>query len=422
MDKIDLMDLYEKKIVKEGGHNINVPISRANGENYSGKTYSIPLKYLYYNEQNGRIGVELSNYESLGNRLIPGHSEEYNMAIQSILVDENRVTKKDMDELKRDIANKGQADPGYVLRDGRVIDGNRRFTAKRMLEQDPLVAETQYFEAVILDDLYLQNHDDQKRIKSLELQIQFGRLDKVDYSPIDRAVDAYKTIKIKNLMSVKEYANFAGLTPSKVNNRILEAELIVKFLEFANARVDNYALAKQLDMDGPLQDMLAQYRKIKNSDKLDQILYSLFAKIIQMKSSNEEFKQGYREIVNNVIGTKNEENFIEEMEDATDIIVEALEQKEVIDDNHDLFTVLHSQPETVKALAEIKTISTNYSERAKNLKEQNMPIMLANKAISNLEAIDKDVVLGLPDSELIKLNKNLLTLKSKIDELLSEGE
>ena len=32
---------------------------------------------------------------------------------------------------------KGQDEPGYVLSDGRVIDGNRRFTAKRLLEQDP---------------------------------------------------------------------------------------------------------------------------------------------------------------------------------------------------------------------------------------------------------------------------------------------
>lgn len=116
-----------------------------------------------------------------------------------------------MDILIKDIEKKGQADPGYVLSDGRLIDGNRRFTARRMLDQDPLVTEQQYFEAVILDDLSVNNQDDKKKIKSLELQIQFGKVDKVNYNPIDRAVDAYKTIVDNNIMTVIEYAEYAGI-------------------------------------------------------------------------------------------------------------------------------------------------------------------------------------------------------------------
>lgn len=421
MENINLFDLYKKGFVKEGGHNVNVPIKKASGEKYDGRTYAIPLKYLYYNEQNGRIGVSLSDYESTSGKLIPGHNEEYNMVIQNMLADDaDEMTRKEMDKLKRDIAIKGQDEPGYVLSDGRVIDGNRRFTARRLLEQDPSITEQQYFEAVILDDLSVQNHDDQKKIKSLELQIQFGKLGKVDYNPIDRAIDAYKTIVKNNIMSVAEYTKFAGLTSNEVNKRILEAELIIKFLEFANTKPDNYALAKQLDLDGPLQDMIPQYKKIKHSDNLDQLLNSLFAKIIQMRSSKEDFKAEFRQIVKNIVGTKNEEKFIEDMEDATDTIVEALDKEDVIKNNVDLFTTLQNNQDAVQALAKVQTISTNHSEKAKNYKEQNKPVKLVEKAISSIEAIDKRIVTELPKSEKAKLKSSFEKLKLKINDLLSE--
>lgn len=55
------------------------------------------------------------------------------MIVQNMLTNDDDKTKKDMEVLKRDIAMKGQDEPGYVLSDGRVIDGNRRFTARRLL-------------------------------------------------------------------------------------------------------------------------------------------------------------------------------------------------------------------------------------------------------------------------------------------------
>lgn len=419
MGNINLFDLYNEGFVKDGGHDINVPIKKASGEKYSGKTYAIPLKYLYYNEQNGRIGVALSNYESANGKLSPGHNEEYNMIVQNMLTNDDDKTKKDMEVLKRDIAMKGQDQPGYVLSDGRVIDGNRRFTARRLLDQDPAIIEQQYFEAVILDDLSVENIDDRKRIKSLELQIQFGRLDKVDYDPIDRAIDAYKTVSVNTIMTATEYSKFAGLKPNEVSNLLLEAELIVKFLEFSNTNPDNYALAKQLELDGPLRDMLPQYKKFKNTANADQLLNSLFAKIIQVRSVKEDYKQEFRQIVKTVVGTKNEEKFIEEMEESTDTIVEALDNKEPIKNNVELFSRLHNNQEVVQAIAEVQKISNKHSEKFKNRQEQNMPAKLADKAITTIESIDKRIVQELPKAERQKLNESLGELRKQIDVLLS---
>jgi hypothetical protein len=420
MNNINLLDLYESGVVKDGGHNIGVPIKKANGGEYDGKTYAIPLKYLYYNEQNGRIGVSLSDYESTNKKITAGHNEEYNKIIQKMLTDDNDTTRKEMDVLKRNIALKGQEEPGYVLSDGRVIDGNRRFTARRLLEQDPSITENQYFEAVILNDLSVENIEDQKKIKSLELQIQFGKLDKVNYNPIDRAIDAYKTITVNNIMTVNEYREFAGLPLNDVNKLIAEAELIVKFLEFVNTNPDNYSLAKQLDLDGPLQDMLPQYKKYKNSENLDQLLNSLFAKILQIRASKEDFKSEFRQIVKSVVGTKNEEKFIEEMEDATDKIVEILDNEDTIKNNIDLFNTLNNNQEAKDALVSVKTISANHSEKAKNYKEQNKPISLVEKAINSIDAIDEEIIQSLPRLEKTKLTEKLEKLKLQINKLLFE--
>ena len=422
VEKINLLELYKDNIIKDGGHKVNVPIRKANGKEYDGFTYSIPLKYLYYNDLNGRIGVALSEYESENEQLIPGHNEEYNMVIQGFLAEEDGKTKKEMEILKRDIGIKGQAEPGYVLSDGRVIDGNRRFTAKRLLEQDKEIMEQQYFEAVILDDLCVENQDDLKRIKSLELQIQFGKLGKVDYDPIDRAIDAYKTICVNNIMSAKEYSEYSNIKITEVNKRIYEAELIVKFLEFINTNKDNYAIAKQLDLDGPLQDLVPQYKNIKKSDNLDQILNTIFSKILQIRISKEDFKKEYRQIIKNVINSSQEEGFIEEIEDDTDVITDFFDSNKKIKNNIDLFKRLNENKQVQTAIANVKSISKKYSEKAENEKQKNTPIKLVEKAINSIESINRGIICSLTKEDKTKLINELKKLKSQVDNLILKEE
>lgn len=419
MNTINLLSLYKKEIVKKGSHNVNVPIKKVNGENYDGHTYMIPLEYLYYNDLNGRIGVALSEYESKNGKIEPGHNENYNIEVQKMLTnDDDGKTKKEMDRLVRDMHRKGQQEVGYVLLDGRVIDGNRRFTAKRILDQDSNVIENQYFEAVILDDLSIDNRHDLRLIKSLELQIQFGKLDKVDYDPIDRAIDAYKTIVKNNLMTVKEYSEYADLKVSEVNKRILEAELILKFLKFSNAERDNYSLAKQLDLDGPLQDLIPQYKKFKDSEQEEQLLNSLFTKIIQIRVTKDDFKNEFRNIVKNVVGTKEEEKFIESMEDSTDIIQDTLAESDKIKNNLDLLHIINENNLIAQSLSEVKVVTNRFSEQVNNSKDKNKPIILVGKAITNIENIDKSIISSLDEKSLDELQIKLRQLSNSISELI----
>lgn len=190
-------DLLQKVVagkLEETGASKKLPISNKNNGNY--KVYRIPLDELYYNDLNGRIATQFKQYESENGAIAPkkGNSK-YNEVFQKFVYDSD---SKALDETRKSIENKSQQEPGVVLKDGRVIDGNRRFTAIRMWKKETNI--TKFFEAVILD---LDVQSDEKKIKELELELQLGTEAKIGYDPIDRIFDVYNTIKVKKLCHLK---------------------------------------------------------------------------------------------------------------------------------------------------------------------------------------------------------------------------
>ncbi|MGJ5703227.1 hypothetical protein ACSBQ7_13665, partial [Staphylococcus equorum] len=95
----------------------------------------------------------------------------------------------------------GQQEPIVVLNDGRVIDGNRRFTCIRELSKDD--EKFNYIEGVLIDK---DIEESKKEIKLLELYLQHGREERVGYNPIDKLVGVYNDIIENELISIKEYA------------------------------------------------------------------------------------------------------------------------------------------------------------------------------------------------------------------------
>ena len=168
------MNLFEKigndEIKLEGSKKLKIVNEELN------EIYKIPLKYLYYNDQNDRIATFVSEYESDNNIKIKDLDvESRNRVIEDF------ISKSDNDKFektKSDIFAKGQQETAFVLKDGRVIDGNRRFTCLRQLSRDG-DAEYNYLEAYILD-LNIENN--YKEIKRLELEIQHGKDEKVKWN------------------------------------------------------------------------------------------------------------------------------------------------------------------------------------------------------------------------------------------------
>ena len=143
--------------------------------------YRVHLDLLFYNDQNDRITTWIEEYRlKHGDISITMNDREvYNNLIEGFIVNSNPEKIK---QTKNNIMLVDQREPGITLQDGRIVDGNRRFTCLRQLHADN-PAKFAFFETVILNESIQK---DAKHIKMLELMVQHGEEQRVDYDPIHR--------------------------------------------------------------------------------------------------------------------------------------------------------------------------------------------------------------------------------------------
>ena len=292
--------------------------------------YEIPLELLYYNDQNGRINTLYKKYRSTHGLISPkpGNSE-YNKIFEKFIFESNAQAMKDT---KQSIDEKSQQEPGVVLPDGRVIDGNRRFTALRMLERERKIP--QCFNAVILS-LNQDSKTDEKIIKELELDLQLGREERVSYDPIDRIFDVYNTIKIEKIMNEDEYKKASGAKTTKgINRDIRLAELIIKFIEIVSPGgnpIDKFYLARDLKLDGPVEEIEGVINKLE-SDNVEAtkdavLVYLIASKVVDKQNDSTRIM---RELKNNIIKDKDRlQYFLASADEKVDIIMEAFEDNPI---------------------------------------------------------------------------------------------
>ena len=89
--------------------------------------YKIRLDFLYYNDQNDRIATWISQYRAEHDGNVPSvqQIEEYNQIIEQFIIASN---PKAIAQTTDNIRKVDQREPAVVTFDGRIIDGNRRFT------------------------------------------------------------------------------------------------------------------------------------------------------------------------------------------------------------------------------------------------------------------------------------------------------
>ena len=232
---------------------------------YAGKTvvypvYRIRLDALYYNDQNDRIATWISRYETENGRdsLSGLNREIFNRIIETFICDSNPEA---IQRTKRNIAMIGQREPGVTLADGRIVDGNRRFTCLRMLQRE--TGEPQYFETVIMD---MDMREDKKQIKLLELAIQHGEEKKVDYDLVDYAIGTYRDIVLTKLLTVEEYAQSTNEPLAEVRKRVQIAQVISEFL-FYLGLPKQYYIAREYRLYELFNEMMPGLRQISDEEK-----------------------------------------------------------------------------------------------------------------------------------------------------------
>jgi len=363
--------------------------------------YKVRLDMLYFNDQNDRIATWISEYKATNGELNISDRKTYNTVIEGFIVKSNPEAIK---KTKANIELVDQREPGVVLSDGRIIDGNRRFACLRSLTEKN--DRFKYFETVILDRNIESNA---KQIKMLELSIQHGEESKVDYNPVDRLVGIYNDIIDTKLLSVAEYARSANESLPEVNKRIEIANLMVEFLEFINAPLQ-FHLARDMQIYAPMEALPVLLKKCHTEDEKEDVKISVFTNLL-MRSEGD--MRQYVRSLKNIIGTDYQEEFIEEQREIAAKVVESLPDKvdvntirDKIRINEDIVQELSNSLE--KSLMKVKKTET-----------RNLPVQLLEKATFTVESMDLNIIKKLNDSDLRRIERQLVRLQDAIDQVWS---
>lgn len=225
--------------------------------------YSIPLKLLKYNRNNGRIFMEVSKLQRENDidltKLMDENIEQYNNEIEKLIWESS--IEKNNDTLE-DIEKYTQLESGVVLDDGTVVDGNRRFTCLRKLASKyPNDERYNSFKAAIIirDNISVTD----KELKKYELKVQFGRDEKVDYKSINFAMTIFYNVKSGNYPII-EIAEDVKKTPSDITKIIQTCELIEEMLIYINQK-NELPIAEELNLYWPLEPLAAYLNGAKGS-------------------------------------------------------------------------------------------------------------------------------------------------------------
>lgn len=322
---ISLLELMQNGLLVKTGAKPKLPIKIPNVNDGMLDVYRIPLKYLYYNAENGRIASAISRQDIQLEPARDDENPEYNQLIAKMIVEDNAAKLK---QTKKSIRESGQKVFGYVLADGRVIDGNRRYTALRQLAEE--TGETYLFEAVILPFTYASKTE-RAEIKRLELAIQMGTEERQAYDPVDLAVDIYQTVVVDKLMTENDYAKEANIKPKEIKNRNTTVMLMREFLEFINAKENAYHIIKDTKLYNPLYELAKKLNTQfpKKGPAYEQSKITSFALLTKMLATGGDTVREVRDYFKDVLTTTANEDFNDAIEDSVDNLRDTFEEHPV---------------------------------------------------------------------------------------------
>ena len=394
--------LKEGKELKMVGETNYVKALTIDGLSKDYKVYEIRLDALFYNDQNDRIATWVNKYKQENNLSCfdLDNKERYNEIIHDFIVSSN---KEAIDKTQKNIQIIGQQEYGVVLSNGRIIDGNRRYTCLRNIEK--VTGVSQYFKAVILDYDIEQN---KKQIKMLELQLQHGVDEKVGYNPIDRLVGIYNDIIETQLLTVKEYAKSVNSTEKEIDLEVERAKLMVEFLEFFNMD-KQFHIARELNLIDPLKELHKMLKKIIDEDKKEDLKQMVFTQFLMLEGDKTRYARKIGKIAAN---TKFVDSYIEEQANLVYNLQEEVCKYDVITPKE--IGVLKSNE---KAKAELEKITEKYVSKVDSDTTRNQPVKQIEKALDAIDMIDTNILKKLSMDQRDEMVEKLLAIEELIAEI-----
>jgi hypothetical protein len=383
------------------------------GKTDSHIVYRIPLDILYYNDWNGRILSFMTQYNVDHPNTSEISKEEKNKLIQEEIKNVNGIATF-RDTLKS-IENFGQRLPGVVLSDGRVIDGNRRFTCLRELYYGNNAATKGdakffYFEAAILPAPEEGDKEYIRAIKELEYQLQKGTDEKVDYTALNNLIQFYfDVVKPETRFFDKSsYLRNTGYSSSDFDKNFIKATIMADMLHFFGKDEQfNYFNELKLKPDGGIQEMVPLYKKLKDDpDEWNRV--KVLPYVMLWSSGKVDKRERIRQIVNE--HKNNDQLFEKQLVRANGVAERLLSQA-------DLTGSVGAAPDSwsIKETAEIISSVEQNKEISAREKVISRPLELVKGATENLKEIDIDVVANLQQDAVSDLLLYLDELSKAVD-------
>lgn len=386
------------------------------------KVYKIPLTDLYYNNQNGRINTTYKQFQAENGVVLEPETgwSEYNAQFENFIYESN---KELLNQTKESILNKTQQEPGVALRDGRVIDGNRRLTALRKIEEETGIK--QFFEGLILP-IDANDSINEKRIKGLELDLQLGREERVNYDPIDRIFDVYNTIEVEGLMTIEEYKEASSVTAYKLKQDIEYAKLIIKFIKIVSPGgnpLDKFYLARELKLDGPIEEIGKVIPKLQDSHK-QAITSAVLVRLAVAKTGVDETESTkiMRDIKTNVLNNPDMlGHYVDAFDDNEEIdtFIDSFEENPIYSAN-DLRETVENNEELSQAVQKVKKSTDRLVYKGKKDSKRTKVLDEAEKVRDSLQDMTHDEFQNLKVDESVELREIFKEINNELYRIKKE--
>lgn len=362
--------------------------------------YKIKLNELYFNDQNDRIATWISKYKTDKDvkEFNLDNLEKYNEIISDFI---KKSDERAFVKTKNNIKAIGQQEAAVVLNDGRIIDGNRRFTCLRDLSTEN--PKFNYIEAIVLDK---DINDSKKEIKLLELYLQHGRQERVGYNPIDRLVGIYNDIEKNKLITIEEYARNTETKTNDVKKLVERANLMVEFLEYIDMD-GHYYLAREWELDGPLAEIPSVLNKVKNEEEKEELKSIIFTNLaMKPEGDMTRFVRNFK----NLVDTPQFQPFIDKGMEISEEFLEKFDEQDEIT----LDFIKEEVRSDEKLIEEMRELYEINQEKVKKRNTLNAPKKQIEKAIEALRSVDSNIVINLNDDDYEKFKIALEELEEEV--------
>lgn len=217
--------------------------------------YRIPTSMLLYNANNGRLAMEIQQWQEDNGRNLDNTDKSDAATIKDMLLalEENKTR-----ELKDDLARKGQMEPGVITHNGIVINANRRMAVIEALHIEQPTGKWKYLEVVRLPQVTSESD-----LWRIEAGLQLSKDKIAEYHPVNELLKI-KEGTTRKLRPSEIAAAMYGRDESYVEDALERLQLIDEFLNFMG-QSGKYGVIKKFG----LHEYFIDIQNIMNASKKD---------------------------------------------------------------------------------------------------------------------------------------------------------